>query len=663
MTFKLEDLKPYIDPNQFNHLHPEAFLETFNYIYDFVQQSQAIYTYLQKHPESEMKYIKRVLNSPPGQGKTTALQTIIKMNITDAYQKHPFLLVFNNGDTMNAFVQNIYTYTDIPKTILAVDDENIHTVKPVIQEYQMLCITQQRFRDLALDFGNRELFTKYAQKAYWGRLPSDIKLKHKYIPRTIIADEMPIFFDTAVFDISSENNSVDWFDELAENTDNGKLISFYKAKGRGLINELINYELLHSVGKTTKKLIRKYEGTDTESVLRYILDSLNTHGVEMEHLNKFKWFKRLLFEDDVGAIDRNGKKTVILCSKYIDYSSFGNILVLDGTAIHTSEVYRHGGYDIVEVKNYHNYKDRLTIEWCKINTSSSARNDKEKEIKEKIASDIISKRKNGIDVLPIPSKEDTNFYIQSGAITPEQYERFFKEKINENDQLTINIRNLTGKNDLNEYNRIALLNLPVLPPQQYKLQAIALYGTNIDLRLVRDVTDKEEQKLYKDQWFVDPRLQKLFEQQMKADLSQIIHRTSIRNINSDAKVTVTLYHNKPKTNKLLQEIFRIPNENIIEVPLQQNEKFKEKCYEWAELVYEYLRGEPNRKFTARKVGGQPFKNFINRNWDQHKTEIVTIFSKFNIKIILKNNGYKYFMLVDDGVFENVSEKSESNFYI
>jgi hypothetical protein len=655
MTFELEDLKPFIDSNQLNNLHPEAFCETFQYLYDFVQQSQAIYTYLQKNPKSETKYIKRVLNSPPGTGKTTALQAIIKMNITDTYQKQPFLLVFNNGDTMSTFVQNIYTYTDIPKTILAVDDENIHTVKSVIQEYQMLCITQQRFRDLALDYGNRELFTQYAQKRHWGRLPSGIKPKHKYIPRTIIVDEMPILFDSAVFDISSENNSVDWFDALAENTDDKKLIPFYKTKGRGLINELINYELLHSVGKTTKKLIRKYEGTDTESVLRHILDSLNTHGVEIEHLNKFKWFKRLLFEDDVGAIDRNGKKTVILCSKYIDYSPFGNIFILDGTAIHTSEVYRHGGYEIKEVANRHNYKDRLTIEWCKINTSSSARNDKEKEIKEKIASDIISKRKNGIDVLPIPSKEDTNFYIQSGAITSEQYERYFREKINENDQLAINIRNLTGKNDLAEYNHIALLNLPVLPPQHYKLQAIALYGADIDLRLVRD-TDKEEQKLYKNQWFVDSRLQNLFEQQMKADLSQIIHRTSIRNINSDTKVTVTIYHKQPKTNKLLQEVFHIPNENIIEVPLQQTEKFKEKCYKWAEQIYEYLRGEPNREFTAARLGGDKFKDFINKNWTRYKTEILTIFSKFNIKIIIKKNGYKYFMLVDDGVFENVAEK-------
>ncbi|MCM3161014.1 hypothetical protein [Metabacillus litoralis] len=649
-----EKIYTFLDKSKYDSQHKQAFNDIYQYIKSFSEESRDIY-------KSDLElYLHKALCSAPGHGKTTALEYHIK---TEVYQnqrkKDPYLLVFNNNDNMNTFYELIHSFAQSNKlvnAILAVNDENYEECKQLIQDFQIVCITQQRFRDLALGLGSIDTFLKYQQeRLYWGKNPFPNKKDKSTVKRTIIVDEMPIFFNPCIFDISSENNSVDWFDALAANTDDQKLIPEYKRQGRQYINKLINRELDNN-GSVTKRLIRFYEGTDREDKIRYILENLNPKGVSNDHVLKYKWFMKLLDFDSVGAINRTHKKTMILCSEYINYTDFGNILILDGTSNLVTEFYRHGGYEVVVNTNYHDYKEKLLINWRKINTSSNARSDRQRDIKDQISFDIKQIRdrtkKKGYDVLPIPAKGDIDYYIQSGAISQEQYEKFFKGRSIDNQSLAINLMNVTGKNDLSSYNSIALLNLPILPPHEYKLKAIAMYGTDTDLRMVKEIDDSEEKKQFEGQWFVNPFIQLIFEQMMKAELSQIIHRSSIRFINSTNKVVVILYHNKEYTNELLKEIFNISNEHIVKHSLEQDNKFREKCKKKAQEILQYLKQNPNTEYTAGKIGGTKFKKWIHNHWNENEDIIIEIFKQYNITIRTKNNNYRYFSFIDDGVFND-----------
>lgn len=509
---------------------------------------------------------------------------------------------------------------------------------------------QQRLRDLALNFGDLDSYLMYQQEqSYWGKKP---KTLHKtLVQRTIIIDEMPIFFNSQVFDIGKDNNSVDWFDAFASNTDENILSAEKKNLGRLYISKLINTEL-QNTGNTTKRLLRTIEATPMELEFTKILHSLSRSNADNESIVRYNWFDQLLHEDEIGAINRTSKKTNILCSEFIDYRLFGNILILDGTSNLTHTIYAKAGFKVIPLNNYHRYSERLFIEWGKLNTSKSKRADNRSEIKEQISSDILEKRQKGLNILPIPSKDDMNYYIKSGAITKEQHKEFFMNRFDDNDTLAINLHNVTGSNSMNKYNHIALLNLPIMQPDEYRLQAIAIYGADIDLRLVSDL-ENEERKEHKGKWFIDGRLQSLFEQQQKAELSQIIHRSSIRNINADDKVTIHLYHNKEQAIGLLMSVFGIDDENIKVNDIQKNNNFKVKCRKWAETILEFLKDNPNEEFTAYRIGNSKFKYWLKDNWNDNEQVITDIFKEYKIRITFKGkSNFRYFSYVNDE-FENL----------
>jgi hypothetical protein len=639
-----------LEEDVYKSIHLPAFKDIYNAIKEFADQSQRIHSYIKEHPDSNNdNYIHEVLCGLPGHGKTTALKYHIKQEIAQSHsKKHPYLLVFNNNDTMNDFFTEVNQFANQhgkKYSVLAVNEQNLEQYKLVLGQYQVIFILQQRLRDLAIGFGDYHSFMKYKQENYyWGDKPNTID--KTTVHRTIIIDEMPDFFNKEVFDIGSENNAVDWFDTFSNNTNENQLSSDDKNKGRLYISKLITREL-HSIGRSTKRLIRSIEATQTEKELISILDSLNKSNTDNKSVNRFKWFMKLLNEDDTGSINQTSKKTNILCSSFIDYKSFGNILVLDGTSNLTHTIYERAGFKLKLIHNYHRYIERLFFEWGKINTSSRKRSNEKSEIREQIAENIIEKRNKGLNILAIPSKGDINFYISVGAITPEQQEKFFLGRQLEGDSLAINLHNVTGKNDLSSYNHIALLNLPIMQPDEYRLQAIAMYGTDTDLRLVKEL-DKEEQSLHKNKWFVDSHLQNLFQEHQKAELSQIIHRSSIRNINSDEMVTIHLYHNKKQMNELLKGVFQLTDENFNQVNIQQNNNFKVKCKKWAEKIIIHLKNNPNEEYTAFSAGGKSFKKWLDNYWKEHEVIIREIFQEHEITIQIKGKGsYKYFTYIDD----------------
>ncbi|WP_243355974.1 hypothetical protein [Bacillus litorisediminis] len=655
-----------LDEGKSATLHKGAFKETLNAIQDFCKESIKIYKSLQgkRKKDPSKQYIHNVLCSAPGHGKTTALEYHIKLEIYQTQtKKNPYLLVFNNNDTMNNFFEYVNEFATLHKkknAIIAINEQNFEQFKEVLDHYQVVCIMHQRFKDLALGFGDLGTFLKYQQEqVYWGKKPPDAK--KTLVHRTIIIDEMPMFFNSTVFDIGKEHNVLDWYDAFTKNTTEDVLSAEKKNNGRRYINGLISNEL-NNIGNTSKRLLRSIEGSLQEQELLQILDSLNKNESDNESVLRYRWFMKLLTEDDVGAINRTAKKTNILCSEFIDYKHLGNILVLDGTSNLTKTIYNYAGFQIKLINNYHRYIERLFFEWDKINTSSSKRADSKSEIRDQIAEHLIELRSKGIDIFPIPSKGDTSFYIKKGAITSEQHEQFFRGRQFDNGSLSINLHNVTGKNDLSQYNHIALLNLPIMQPDEYRLQAIAMYGTDTDLRLVKDLDDIEEQKLHKGQWFVEPLLQNLFEEQQKAELSQIIHRSSIRNIHSDEKVTIHLYHNKERVNDLLKEIFRVPDSNFTTINIQLNNNFKVKCRQWAEKIIAALKSNPNEEYTAFKVGGNKFKKWLNNHWNEHEEVIRDIFSKHEITILIKGKGnYKYFTYIDDEFYRYFVEEPDDLF--
>ena len=618
-------------------LHMEAFRETYKVIRQFTLDSK------------QSNQIHIALCSPPGHGKTTALEYHIKREILQTEEKkNPYLLVFNNNDNMTTFYNNVlsllkhHSYTG--RHIIKVTSDNIDQSLGLLTKYQVVCITQQRLRDLALGYGKLSIFNTYNQEALnWGE-KGDKKHTTNPISRTVIIDEMPIFFNKAVFDIGKENNSVDWFDTLANNTSDKDLSLEAKKNGRIYISQLINNEL-NIVRNSTLKLIRTLEGNASEQELINILDKLDVTGIDSETVSRFKWFMKLLKEDGTGAINKTYHKTNILCSELIDYKILGNILILDGTSNITKEIYQTAGFELKLVKNYHNYNSRLFINWKNLNTSKTKRSDKKSNIKEIISEDVVQHRQNGDNILAIPASGDKNYYIKSGAITPEQQSEFFTDRQFEDDSLSINIHNVTGKNNLNTYSHLALLNLPIKHPDEYRLQAIGLYGTDIDLRLIKNLNDIERKdKLGK--WFVEESIQSIFVNDQLADLSQIIHRSDIRNINSEQKVNISLYHNKKNVHQELKELFKLPDKNMKVDNLLRDTKFKEKCEEWSYAIKDNLNKKDTNKPVTAIIGGNKFKNWLKDNWSDNEKIITETFKTLGVKIeVSGKKNYKYFSLI------------------
>ncbi|UOE77538.1 hypothetical protein [Parageobacillus thermoglucosidasius] len=220
--------------------------------------------------------------------------------------------------------------------------------------------------------------------------------------RTIIIDEMPIFINAESFDIGKNDNCLDWYDEMVRVTNDEELTKFDCERVRVLINYLISMEMAESfkheseyTSLPTKKLIRHLKDEQRE-LLYHVLGRLKKEKVEYKYQNRYQWFLKMLENDSVGVVNRDEKKTVILCSKWIEYRHFGNILVLDGTADIVRKIYAHGGYELIELPNYHNYKERLRILFRIINTSKTKR--KNIETHESIASDFLEIRERTKDL-------------------------------------------------------------------------------------------------------------------------------------------------------------------------------------------------------------------------------------------------------------------------
>lgn len=606
-------LLTYCSEEQRQSLYNPAFNEICGAIYSFIDKSK-----------SEQK-VHSVCAAYPGHGKTTALECIMKSEILNRSQS-PYMLVFLNNDNMKSFYDSIFQSINgkgIVNAITYVDADNVEEVLDDLPHHRIICITQQRLRDIALHLTDD---TPYK----WFR-PN----KGNSIARTIIIDECPVFMSGCTFDLCSTNNHIDWFDCIA---DRNVVDATDKRFAREIITRMLN-EALHDEATIVQPLVNRMKEEERQR-LQTILDKLTNYDVDSEHILKFNWFKRLLHEKEVGVVDQNRRGSSILCARRIDYRFLGNILILDGTS-HVTRLLYNDEYKLVELTNFHKYEERLFFELRVINTTSYAKRTKEdmERLYHDIAFDLkYNIRESGETVFPLMKKSEIGICEKHKIITADQMEHF--DSSGDGNELALNLFNTTGKNVLNQYESLALMSIPIKNPDVYKKMAISLFGVEINLQMNTGNAG---------QWFVDDRVNQLYEELLLADLIQIIHRCRIRNINDSSEVCIYFYtRQRGVVEKLMRQLKLSLNHLVIyKVVDYQLHNFTEKCKSWADVAKEYISThksdnpfEETKKYPPSEIGNRSFKDWLNRNWGGRASEINSIFAKRGLAITVSEKGYK-----------------------
>lgn len=637
-----EGVEKYIPKESKDNLHPEAFMTIFNHINDYIQKSVAINSKIKE--DNPPDYLRHVLDAKSGHGKTEGLKTIL---IYYASQRVlppvPMLLCFNNERNLDEVFDYIEAYGHknnikcLAKKIVA---DNASDEQETALEYQFLFITSHRLSDLALDIGTLYNFLYYKPEQEYNLSNKKVKAKK----RTVIVDEIPIFFDSQIFDVGKKNNCIDWLDEWIQN-DSSLEDDNEIAECRNIIVDLFTDELRYTNQLITQNLARRITGTKEYDIVISTLSKMyDEEGkVKIKDAKRLKWFERLFHYDDIGAFEKTKEGKQILCSQFVDHFLINaNILVLDATAKYHKIFYDKAGFSIINIPDFHNY-NRLQVKHMKVNTKSNEFNQKDKPLQELLSNHIHKTREYGekskykIKLIALMKKSLIDDFITSGVILPEQ--RYLFEKSYENES-PINMGNLVGCNSLNQYNTMALLHLPQRAMTAYRLLAIGMYGIHIDLSKSPD----------KDKWFNDDLVEEIFKETMKSDLYQIVMRTSLRIISNTDPVFLFLYTIRNEWVEYVREIFELPQKNITSQILKLGGKnnFSAKCRDQANKILEVMKshndGWNNPVVTTSQVG-RGLVDFMSRYYTKEGKEsyrdiIIKEFEAKGLTVYLKENSKK-----------------------
>jgi hypothetical protein len=198
---------------------------------------------------------------------------------------------------------------------------------------------------------------------------------------------------------------------------------------------------------------------------------------------------------------------------------------------------------------------------------------------------------------------------------------------------------------INEYNALALLNLPIRPPEHYLKIAVSLYGLDINFEFAA---------IEQPDWFADERLQQVYEEIMLAEILQIIHRSSIRNIKDDSEVHIYLYHSRPEWQEKIKNHFGLPEAHVTEVKLFNKKAyhFEENCVAWANHVRQQLINNPEMfSYKTANDFGATFRKWINNNMKESNKDklnvILDVFLDHGVDIYVDRNGWRRFKLLED----------------
>lgn len=596
--------KSYVDT-----LKKEVLLESLDFFDEFIQRQ-------------ELEPVYEVLNAQPGHGKTTALKIFIKKQM-EIESWISGLIVLREKKQMKELEAFAAEY---PSGILYIDSENYHEVKPFISDYQFVIITHERLKSLILNADTTNHLSLFQE---W---------QHKR--RVIIIDEAPVFVDSAIFELGK---GMDWLDDCFK-AGGHIFTSEQQIMIRSLIQILLASEFIHNKEAKTNALISHLDSEIYLNVLKKFFEVVENH---LDRLNKaetigvFQWFKKLFNQDGIGFIDkgfyseRYSDHKKIICSRRIDYRKSGcSILILDGTASYTPEIY-NGEYKVRSLVNHTKY-ERLIIHQRRMNSSIQKRKSTTGSVIRNLVSKDIQTIQRDLDVTPFPlmSKFEIKAYVKLNVISKEDYEKYFKDADSSDFALPINLLNTTGKNYLLDQSGLYLTALPNRAASYYKAIAISLYAeAATPLNLSMDVKDKDKELA----WFADKRIEKVYRESLLAELFQIISRSNIRNlsVSSDEKVHIFIATNydhivegmmkmfEGKASLTKKEVERDMNfESIIE---QQVKEAAEKIF-----IEKIKLPATIGKITDNTV----LKNKVNQNWqDSEKRTIITnAFRQFNLEI-------------------------------
>lgn len=651
----------YLKEEQRNNINKTAFADIANVYLDLKDEYDQQFSDFVKTKNIEISEkgiknkVKWVCNASMGHGKTTALICFLKWLVSEEREKWriPVLLVIRETGVIEQIFNEMKAFDD--KCIVIVYANNKEEIEPYVPYHQIVIITHARLDNLALGYGNKEVYRIWEQYGNWD-FRDFSKIDPKYFicqrHRLLIIDEKPTFANSSIFDIVSDNNVLDWFDDLSSVL---KLNPFQSQAYKSHIINLIANQLVENLTDVTTSLIPEdeHKTTKTKNLIKTIKSIKNTNEnlTKIDSLKKLKHFEKMLKMDGVGRIDdyelrgMAGRKIII--SERIDYEKMRlNMLILDGTASVNRKQY--DGYTTKTVKNYNDY---LRLFMCQdvINTSKYSRNKKGYTTQKAISERIKDLKIKHDDLFVLPMKSDIPVYISFQAIDGEERE-FFEEKSSENSK-PINLLNTTGKNELKDRTSLYLTSLPRMNADYYKSIAISLYGNDVSLKMNDDDNSFN--------WFADTKLEIIYKCEMYSEILQIIHRTALRKIKEDTPIYVYIAFDDDKEwLQVVQPIFEEINNWYANNKIQCSYNFvsDETLYSrgdtirnFAELIADWINKNvtffnslprPLSEIDKGKGGvGEKFRNWLKKHWIDKQEMINKIFNEYGYIIFEKKDRY------------------------
>ncbi|WP_404403847.1 hypothetical protein [Jeotgalibacillus malaysiensis] len=600
----------YLSQSHADNINQTAFTQLENLFLDYI------------HSNNQTEQIRWLCNASMGHGKSTALICLIKHMIEHKINV-PLLIAVRELQLAESIFNEISTFKK--GFIQKVDTENKNIVEDQLQHYQFIIIQHKRLENLALGIGNPYKYNQYNNKK-----------------RMLIIDEKPNFTDSAIFDMGSQNNILEAFDDLSKGIDIGHL-DFQLIRHNVMI--LIGLQLLKNVTSKTTRLIDNEDSVSNRKNLKAIIKQMEeseANKSKAESLRKLKIFKQLLNIDNVGRIDdhsndQKGKKIIV--SNYIDYTKLGlHMLILDGTA--KANILQYNNlFELKDIENQNDYS-RLTIHIESINTSAYARGKKGNPVQHTIASRVNDLREVDNNLFILPAQKDLSIYKKLIEFTKDEL-KSYDDKNSE----SIHLMNTIGKNIIKNKTALYLTSLPKMYPEYYKSIGIAL---NYDIELgMYEETDE-------DKWFKSDEMESLYRDTLYAELLQIVHRTKLRQIDSGEEIHIYIAYNEdtkqregsytitPISENIIQYM---PGANITEHKLTDlNSYNRDKTLaKHIEAIHTKVDEGLELPAAVGKIS-LSFRKYLNRHWE-NKGE--------NINKQLMSNGFEIIEKVD-----NFSDKSK-----
>jgi hypothetical protein len=614
---RIDQLYSTLSTSHASNINKEAFADISRVLLDY-------------HDNYNQTNYKKVCAASMGHGKSSVLISYLKW-IAEYHKDTHILVAVREKQLAHDIFSQVSSIS--PYSIVNIDSDNKDIYELELNQYRIVIIQHQRLKNLTLGYGNSYLYTTY-------------KLNNKKMKRQLIIDEKPDFTDSAIFDIGSHYNVLDWFDDLSEPL---KLSPMQSQKYKSYIVFLLSEQLSDNILDRTIPLLNESDlSTERAKKLISTLTTMKNHDdnkTKYESLNKLKHYKNLLVESEYGRIDdyehrgKAGRKIII--SKLVDYSTLGmNILILDGTARANVFQYTVSGFRGIMVENRNDYT-RLHIQVDNINTTKYSRNKPNKTTQAAISKRIKELHRLHKDLFILPMKEDIQTYIETGAIK-EDHKHYYMDN-NELNIKGVNLLNTVGKNVLKDITSLYLTSLPKKHADYYKIIAIALYGNELNL-LTNNETDNSN-------WFQDDKLEHIYRGELYAEILQIIHRTALRKIDSNDKINIFMSYDEESEDKLfsgysvrpISEELKInylkkdanilPQHNIVDMSLYGRDK---KLESFIPVIDNAICLE-----DSIKIGevGRSFKNYINRHWNEKAVEINNQLAFHGLKVIEKKDRY------------------------